>query len=78
MTYQGMQFTSKLVQKIMEEYKIKHRKSIPCHPQENGQVESTNKVIQAILTNTVHLHRRDWEKIFQKIYGHIIPHGETK
>ena len=28
---QGTQFTSKLVQKIMEEYKIKHRNSTPYH-----------------------------------------------
>jgi len=44
----------------MEEYKIKHRKSTPYHTQANGQVESTNKVIEAIITKTVHLHRRDW------------------
>jgi hypothetical protein len=28
-------------------------KSTPYHPQENGQVESTNKVIESILTKTV-------------------------
>jgi hypothetical protein len=60
----------------MEEYKIKHRKSTPYHPQENGQVESTNKVIEAILTKTVHLHRRIGQKSFQKLYGHTVPHGE--
>jgi len=56
----GGQFTSKLVEKLMEEYKVKHRKSTPYHPQENGQVESTNKVLEGIITKTVHLHRRDW------------------
>ena len=59
-TNQGSQFTSKLVDRLVEEYKIKHRKSTPYHPQANGQVESTNKVIEGILTKTVHLHRRDW------------------
>ena len=44
----------------MEEYKIKHRTSTPYHPQANGQVESTNKVLESIITKTVHLHRRDW------------------
>ena len=44
----------------MERYKIRHRKSTPYHPQANGQVESTNKVIEGILTKTVHLHRKDW------------------
>jgi len=59
-TNQGSQFTSKMVERRVEEYKIKHRKSTPYHPQANGQVEFTNKVIEGILTNTIHLHRRDW------------------
>eukprot|EP00253_Pinus_taeda_P023091 PITA_23091 len=59
-TDQGSQFTSNLMEKLMEEYKIKHRKSTPYHPQANGQVESTNKVLESITTKTVHLHRRDW------------------
>ncbi|CAF2169794.1 unnamed protein product, partial [Rotaria magnacalcarata] len=46
----------------MEKYKIKHRKSNPYHPQANGQVESTNKVLEAIFTKIVHLYRKDWEK----------------
>eukprot|EP00253_Pinus_taeda_P015001 PITA_15001 len=59
-TDQGAQFTSRMMEKLMEEYKIKHRKSTPYHPQANVQVESTNKVIEGIITKTVHLHRRDW------------------
>ena len=31
-TDQGAQFTSKLVQKIADKYKIKHQKSTPYHP----------------------------------------------
>eukprot|EP00253_Pinus_taeda_P016892 PITA_16892 len=57
---QGSQFTSNLVEKLMEEYKIKHRRSTPYRPQANGQVESTNKVLESIITKTVHLHIRDW------------------
>lgn len=30
------------------------------HPQENGQVESKNKVIEAILTKTIASHKHDW------------------
>ena len=59
-TNQGTQFTSNLVKAISEQYHIKHRKSSPCHPQANGQVESTNKVIDAILTKTVQLHHKYW------------------
>jgi hypothetical protein len=59
-TDQGTQFTSNLVKAITEQYQIKHRKYSPYHPQENRQVESTNKVIEAILTKTVQLHHKDW------------------
>jgi transposase InsO family protein len=59
-TDQGTQFTSNLVKALTEQYKIKHRKSSPYHPQANGQVESTNKVIEAILTKTIQLHHKDW------------------
>ena len=51
-----------MVERLVEYYKIKHRKSTPYHPQENGQVESTDKVIEGIITKTVHLHKRDWEE----------------
>ena len=44
-TDQGGKFTSKLVRGIVEKYKIKHHKSSPYHPQSNGQVESTNKIL---------------------------------
>ena len=39
---------------------MKHIKSTPYHTQANGQVESTNKVLESIITKTVHLRRRDW------------------
>jgi hypothetical protein len=59
-TDQGTQFISKLMRELIDKYGIKHRKSSPYHPQDNGQVESTNKVMESILTNTVQLHHRDW------------------
>jgi transposase InsO family protein len=61
-TDQGTQFTSKLVQEITQKYLIKHMKSSPYHPQANGQVESTNKVLEGILTKTIQLHKKDWEE----------------
>ena len=57
-TDQGSHFTSNLVKMLVEDYQIKHIKSTPYHPQANGQVESTNKVIEGILTKTVHLHKK--------------------
>jgi transposase InsO family protein len=59
-TYQGTQFTSKLMKELTEKYGIKHHKSSPYHPRANGQVESKNKVLETILTKTIQLHHRDW------------------
>ena len=56
----GSQFTSHMIEKLMQKYGVKHRITIPYHPQANGQVESTNKVLENILTKTVASHRRDW------------------
>jgi transposase InsO family protein len=39
---QGPQFTSRLIEEIMKEHNIHHRKSTPYHPQVNGKVEVTN------------------------------------
>jgi transposase InsO family protein len=57
---QGTQFTSKLMKELTDKYGIKHRKSSPYHLQANGQVESTNKILEAILTKIVQLHHWDW------------------
>ena len=59
-TDQGSQFTSKLMKELTEKYGIKHCKSSPYHPQANGQVESTNKVLEATLTKTIQLYHKDW------------------
>jgi transposase InsO family protein len=50
-----------MMRELTEKYGIKHCKSSPYHPQANGQVESTNKVLEAILTKTVQLHQWDWD-----------------
>ena len=57
----GHQFTYHLIQNMVEKYKILHRITLPYHPRENRQVESTNKVIDGILTKTVANHQRDWD-----------------
>ena len=58
-TNQGTQFTSKLMKDLTTKYGIRHCKSSPYHPRDNGQVESTNKLLEAILTKTIHLHHKD-------------------
>eukprot|EP00253_Pinus_taeda_P029173 PITA_29173 len=59
-TDQGSQFTSNLVEDILTHHKIKHRTSTPYHPQENGQVEVTNRALEGILTKIVRNNRKDW------------------
>jgi hypothetical protein len=44
----------------------------PYHPQANGQVESTNKVIEAILTKTMKENRKDWsERLPEALWAYI-------
>jgi transposase InsO family protein len=50
---EGSQFTAHKISSTLCNYDIKHRVTSPYHPQENKQVESTNKVLEAILTKTV-------------------------
>ena len=40
--------------------------TLPYHPKDNGQVESTHKVIQGILTKNLKSHHRDWAEIIPK------------
>ena len=56
----GSQFTSYLIEKLMQKYGVKHKVTTPYHPQANGQVESTNKVLENILIKIVASHCRDW------------------
>ena len=77
-TDQGTQFTSKLVRDLTTKYKIKHRKSTPYHPQANGQVESTNKVLENIMTKTVQQNKKDWfEKIKDALWAYRITWKNT-
>ena len=49
-----------MIQRITSKHNIRHQITSPYHPQANGQVESSNKVIEGILTKTVRSHHRDW------------------
>ena len=44
----------------MQKYGVKHRVTSPYHPQEFGQVESTNKTLENSLTKNVAYHHWDW------------------
>jgi transposase InsO family protein len=56
----GPPFTSHKFEALLSKYHVLHRIASPYHPQGNGQVESTNKVIEAILTKTVRENHKDW------------------
>ena len=56
----GPRFMSHQFEALLRKYHVQHRVDSPYHLQANGQVESTNKVIEAILTKIVKSHRRDW------------------
>ena len=58
-TDHGEYVTSNAMKYLVKDYIGNHCKSSPYRPQENGKVESTNKVLEAILTNTVQLHHKD-------------------
>ena len=55
----GPYFVSHKFEALLQKYHIQHSITSPYHPQANGQVESTNKFIEAILTKTFISHRRD-------------------
>eukprot|EP00253_Pinus_taeda_P017426 PITA_17426 len=56
----GPQFVGHKLAATLNNYHVQHKITTPYHPQANGQVESSNKVIESILTKTVASHRRDW------------------
>eukprot|EP00253_Pinus_taeda_P026606 PITA_26606 len=57
---QGSQFTSNMIEDLLSQHEIKHRTSTPYHPQANGQVEVTNRALEAILTKLVNSSRKGW------------------
>eukprot|EP00253_Pinus_taeda_P031166 PITA_31166 len=56
----GPQFSGNKIAATLNNYHVQHKITTPYQPQANGQVESNNKIIEAILTKTITSHRRDW------------------
>ena len=56
----GTSFVNKDVRSLLERYHIKHRRSTPYYPQENGQAEATNRVILKILKKMKHKYGGKW------------------
>ena len=64
---------------LLQKYHIQHRINSLYHPQANGQVESTNKVIEAILKKTVRSNLKDWaDRIPEALWAyHTTRHNTT-
>ena len=57
----GTHFINEVIEYLLEEFLVIHKKSAPYHPQANGQAESTNKILCTVLTKIVEEKRTDWE-----------------
>ena len=58
---QGTHFINEVVQVLLKEFLVTHRRSAPYHPQANDQAELTNKVLCAALTKVVEGNKGSWE-----------------
>jgi len=59
-TDSGPQFAGKKIAATLKNFHVQHKITTPYHPQANDQVESNNKIIEAILTKAITSHRHDW------------------
>jgi hypothetical protein len=58
----GTHFVNQTIEKLLDKYFIKHRKSTPYHPRANGQTEKTNGILCKIITKTVQGSNTDWDE----------------
>ncbi|XP_071912279.1 uncharacterized protein [Coffea arabica] len=57
---EGKHFCNKIIDTLLLKYGCRHKKSLPYHPQANGQTELANREIKLILEKTVNRSRKDW------------------
>ena len=56
------EYINEVIEFLLAEFMVVHKKSAPYHPQANGQAESSNKTICTALTKIVSESRTDWEQ----------------
>jgi len=55
----GTHFINKVIEYLLDEFLVVHKKFAPYHPQANGQEKSTNKILCMVLTKIVEISRID-------------------
>jgi transposase InsO family protein len=61
MSDEGTHFIDSTIKDMAEEFEFFHQKSTAYHPQENGTVESFNKILENALTKICNVNRDDWD-----------------
>ena len=59
MSDQGSHFINRTVKALTEELQVQHKKNTPYHPQENGTIESFNKILETVLKKLCNSNRDD-------------------
>ena len=77
---QGSSFISKEVREFAQSYKIKILNSSPYYAQDNGQAESSNKILIKLVKKKMEENPRRWHEVLSEALWahHISRHGATK
>jgi transposase InsO family protein len=65
-TDQGASFMSQQFKEFVESLKIKLLNSSPCYAQENGQAESSNKILIKLIKKKIAENPRQWHEILSE------------
>jgi transposase InsO family protein len=61
MSDQGTHFINITIKAMPEKFELNHQKSTPYHPQENGTMESFNKILENAVMKIFNVNRDDWD-----------------